>query len=66
MTTPDRELPEPKPRNCCGERLNPCKKCGADVWGRGEDEYGSLADGGSYERFECGHCRNTIYVELPD
>lgn len=66
MTTPDRELPEPKPRNCWAGRLNPCKKCGADVWGPGEDEYGSLADGGSYERFKCGHCRNTIYVELPD
>lgn len=36
-----------------------------------DDEYGSLSDGGSYERFKCvkpttEHCRKTIYVELPD
>lgn len=58
-------LPAPKPRNCYMGRLNPCS-CGADVWDNGEDEYGSLADGGSYERFKCGHCKKVIYVELPD
>ena len=63
---PQKELPTPKPKYCCGGRLAPCKKCGADVWGNGEDEYGSLSDGGSYERFICGNCRHTIYVELPD
>ena len=61
-----RPLPEPVPRHCCGDRLLPCKKCGADVWSFGEDEYGSLSDGGSYERFECGHCGNVIYVPIPD
>ena len=67
MSTDTREaLPEPKPRYCDGDRLLPCKKCSADVWGAGEDEYGSLADGGSYERFKCGHCGNVIYVPLAD
>lgn len=66
MTTEhDAALPAPKPRNCWGGRLKPCT-CGADVWSDGEDEYGSLADGGSYERFICGHCKRIIYVELPD
>lgn len=34
-----------------------------------DDEYGSLAEGGSYERFECvdEQCRQqTIYIQLPD
>ena len=61
-----RELPVPVPRDCVMGRLNPCKICGADVWQSQEDEYGSLGDGGSYEVFTCGHCRNTIYVAMPD
>ena len=49
---------------------------GAKVWCRVckgptralEDEYGSLADGGSFERFECieDKLHPTVYVELPD
>lgn len=47
-----------------------CRKCGGFTRAL-EDEYGSLADGGSYERFECvepmaPECRETIYIELPD
>jgi len=31
-----------------------------------EDEYGSLADGGSYEVHRCTACDKLIYVPLPD
>jgi hypothetical protein len=61
-----RPLPEPVPAYSCGDRLRPCKRCGADAWSDGEDDYGSLGDGGSYERFKCRHCGNVIYVALPD
>jgi hypothetical protein len=30
------------------------------------EEYGSLADGGSYERLTCRRCGRTVYVPLPD
>lgn len=30
------------------------------------DEYGSLAQGGSYERYECPHCKLRFWVTLPD
>jgi hypothetical protein len=47
-----------------------CKTCGGPTRDL-DDEYGSLADGGSYEWFECinhpeAGCSKTIYVELPD
>jgi hypothetical protein len=47
-----------------------CRECGGATKAL-EDEYGSLADGGSYERFEClehkgQRCALTIYVEMPD
>lgn len=31
-----------------------------------DDEYGSLADGGSYEMHDCSKCGHRIYVPLPD
>lgn len=31
-----------------------------------DDEYGSLADGGSYERFTCDTCGRVHYSPLPD
>lgn len=41
-----------------------CKKCGERLVYRG-DEYGSLAQGGSYEIYECenGH---RVYSQMPD
>jgi hypothetical protein len=47
-----------------------CPKCNGATKAL-EDEYGSLSDGGSYERFECidklgDECGKTIYVEMPD
>jgi DNA-directed RNA polymerase subunit RPC12/RpoP len=56
-------LPAPVPRTCCGDRLLPCKKCGADVWKSAGDH-----DNGDWEEetFDCQHCGNRIYVELPD
>lgn len=35
-------------------------------WVYKDDEYGSLADGGSYEVYECTVCGKTKYVQLPD
>ena len=56
--------------HCWAEVEVRCKKCGGwtvDL----DDEYGSLSDGGSFERFRCAEpmapeCRDVIYVELPD
>ena len=31
-----------------------------------EDEYGSLADGGSYEKLRCRSCGRITYSPLPD
>lgn len=43
-----------------GERWqHPDAKCVAE-------DYGSLADGGSYEKYQCPHCGNQFWVELPD
>ncbi len=36
------------------------------TWEYLEDEYGSLADGGSYEVYECTTCHKRKYVQLPD
>ena len=30
------------------------------------DEYGSLTDGGSYERLRCKECGRIVYSPLPD
>lgn len=35
-------------------------------WVYEDDEYGSLADGGSYEVYRCSVCGKTKYVQLPD
>jgi hypothetical protein len=35
-------------------------------WEYLEDEYGSLADGGSYEVYKCRRCPELWYVPLPD
>jgi len=57
------KLPEPKPAFCCGDRLRPCKKCGADLWkSLGDFDCGDWEE----EQFICQHCGNVIYVELPD
>lgn len=31
-----------------------------------EDEYGSLAEGGSYEIYECRKCGQKHYCQMPD
>jgi hypothetical protein len=36
------------------------------TWVYHDDEYGSLADGGSYEVYLCSTCGDTKYVQLPD
>lgn len=59
----DTKLPAPKPAYCCGSRLLPCKRCGADVWkSDGDHDCGDWEE----EQFVCQHCGNRIYVELPD
>jgi hypothetical protein len=35
-------------------------------WVQLDDEYGSLAQGGSYEVWECSVCGQRRYVQLPD
>ena len=30
------------------------------------EEYGGLSGGGDYERYECPHCGESFWVELPD
>lgn len=35
-------------------------------WVYQDDEYGSLADGGSYERYCCSVCGKISYSQLPD
>ena len=48
---------------CCGDRINPCPKCGADQWiSRGDTDCGDWEE----ESFKCDHCGHIIYIELPD
>lgn len=61
---------EPKTAACWSGAKVWCSGCGGPTRDL-DDEYGSLAEGGSYERFECvapttERCRRTIYIELPD
>jgi len=57
------ELPTPVPSYCCGDRLLPCEKCGADVWkSEGDNDHGDWCE----EEFSCKNCGHTIYIELPD
>jgi hypothetical protein len=35
-------------------------------WEYEDDEYGSLADGGSYEIYRCRRCGERSYSQLPD
>lgn len=61
---------KPKTARCWSGAEIWCRACGGPTRDL-DDEYGSLADGGSYERFECVEpkgplCRKTLYVELPD
>ena len=46
----------------------PCEGygCGGLEFEQLEDEYGSLAQGGSYERCRCVKCGKISYSELPD
>ena len=54
---------ENKGTYCCGDRLLPCKKCGADHWkSQGDQDCGDWEE----EVFKCQSCGNIIYVELPD
>lgn len=39
--------------------------CNGILWWRG-DEYDSLANGGSYEIYECNTCQQLYYFPLPD
>lgn len=52
------------------KRGNPEHPCGRDGCAGHffyvDDEYESLADGGSYEIYECDTCGRTKYVPLPD
>ena len=43
----------------------PCE-CGNNEFDDMEDEYGSLGDGGSYERCRCTSCGKVHYSMLPD
>ena len=49
-------------------KLNPVKlpKGCVHDWKYEDDEYGSLADGGSYARYRCRHCNDVSYSQLPD
>lgn len=42
-----------------------CVECGGEVKYL-DDEYGSLASGGSYEVFKCASCGTRCYHALPD
>lgn len=55
-------FPAPHPTECCGGILKPCI-CGADAW-----EYLDDRDNGDWVEavYKCKHCKNVIYVELPD
>jgi hypothetical protein len=58
----EKTLPDPIPQYCCGRQLNPCSKCGADVWKSiGDRDCGDWDE----EVFECQHCKNRIHIELP-
>jgi len=48
---------------CCGDRLLPCKSCGADAWqSLGDTDCGDWEE----ESFKCTNCGKVIHVELPD
>jgi len=59
--------PKPKTAHCWSGAPIYCQTCRGPTRAL-EDEYGSLAEGGSYERFECtsDKAHKTIYVEMPD
>lgn len=49
----------PKGTYCCGTRLAPCVRCGADAWScYSETDY--------TESFLCGGCGKHITLELPE
>jgi hypothetical protein len=48
-----------------GEVSEPPAPC-EHVWVYHDDEYGSLADGGSYAVYRCGKCGQFDYSPLPD
>lgn len=43
-----------------------CLQGGDHDWKYYDNEYGSLADGGSYEIYKCTRCPARTYVPLPD
>lgn len=47
------------------EHTTPCE-CGTNAYYNAGDEYGSLADGGSYQMCDCSNCGKRVYVPLPD
>ncbi len=54
-----------KPPGCDPERASALSPVPHDYEAAGED-YGSLADGGSYERLRCRNCGRIAYSQLPD
>lgn len=46
---------------------HPCHRSGCPGTCRYvEDEYDSLANGGSYEKWQCDHCGKVTWISLPD
>lgn len=63
LNNKSKSLPISEPTYCCGNRLRPCKKCGADFWkSLGDNDCGDWEE----EMFKCQQCNNIIYIELPD
>lgn len=60
-----RSTPEGSVERKTHEHRNPCK-CGTNAYFKEDDEYGSLASGGSYEVCSCSNCGAKVYVPLPD
>jgi len=64
VTSSQPELPFPPPP--CDPRKPSDQSPVPHEYRYHDDEYGSLADGGSYEIYICIHCRRRAYVQLPD
>lgn len=56
----------PVPAVMTHEHPSPRARCGGVAYEKMEDEYGSLASGGSYERCRCVGCDKIVYSALPD
>lgn len=63
-------IPYGEPKDCTAEAPMPAGAA-SYLWRHPfakctETEYDSLANGGSYDKYECPHCARTFWVELPD